>query len=75
MAPPDGHHQIRATFLRVLSADGHARITRSPLVLRDDPTTLFTGSGIDPDWRGRYNALAEARGSAPGPTAGDGRSG
>lgn len=40
--------EIRAAFLRVLTDDRHARITRSPLVLRDDPTTLFTGSGMQP---------------------------
>jgi alanyl-tRNA synthetase len=41
-------HEIRRAFLDLLTADGHARLTRAPLVLRDDPTTLFTGSGMQP---------------------------
>jgi len=41
-------HEIRRAFLDLLTADGHARLIRAPLVLRDDPTTLFTGSGMQP---------------------------
>jgi alanyl-tRNA synthetase len=40
--------QVRSAFLELLAARGHARLTRAPLVLRDDPTTLFTGSGMQP---------------------------
>jgi alanyl-tRNA synthetase len=37
---------IRRAFLDMLAQDGHAIVTRAPIVLRDDPTTLFTGSGM-----------------------------
>jgi alanyl-tRNA synthetase len=39
---------IRAAYLDMLREHGHAIIPRAPLVLRDDPTTLFTGSGMQP---------------------------
>src|SRR3954453_22555493 len=41
-------HAIRKAYLDMLVERGHARIARAPLVLRDDPTTLFTGSGMQP---------------------------
>jgi alanyl-tRNA synthetase len=40
--------QVRHEFLRFQTERGHARLSRSPLVPRDDPTTLFTGSGMQP---------------------------
>lgn len=39
---------IRQAYLDTLVEHGHAIIPRAPLVLRDDPTTLFTGSGMQP---------------------------
>ena len=39
---------IRSTFLDFMVEQGHAVIPRAPLVPRDDPTTLFTGSGMQP---------------------------
>lgn len=39
---------IRAAYLDFFSQRGHARITRANLVPREDPTTLFTGSGMQP---------------------------
>jgi alanyl-tRNA synthetase len=39
---------IRRAFLDLLAQDGHAIVERAPIVLRDDPTTLFTGSGMQP---------------------------
>jgi alanyl-tRNA synthetase len=39
---------IRRAYLDMLVADGHAIVERAPIVLRDDPTTLFTGSGMQP---------------------------
>ena len=39
---------IRRAYLNMLVAHGHVLIPRAPLVLRDDPTTLFTGSGMQP---------------------------
>jgi alanyl-tRNA synthetase len=40
--------QVRTAYLDLLTRRGHAPLTRAPLVLRDDPTTLFTGSGMQP---------------------------
>lgn len=40
--------QIRSAYLRFFSERGHVEIRRAPLVLADDPTTLFTGSGMQP---------------------------
>jgi alanyl-tRNA synthetase len=40
--------QVREEFLRFQRERGHVRLARSPLVPRDDPTTLFTGSGMQP---------------------------
>lgn len=40
--------QIRNAYLRFFEERGHAVIPRAPLVLKDDPTTLFTGSGMQP---------------------------
>jgi alanyl-tRNA synthetase len=39
---------IRQAYLDMLVDHGHVIIPRAPLVLRDDPTTLFTGSGMQP---------------------------
>lgn len=40
--------EIRNAYLRFFEERGHAVIKRAPLVLKDDPTTLFTGSGMQP---------------------------
>lgn len=40
--------QIRTEFLKFYSEKQHAVIKRAPLVLYNDPTTLFTGSGMQP---------------------------
>ena len=40
--------QIRNAYLEYFKERDHAVIARAPLVLRDDPTTLFTGSGMQP---------------------------
>lgn len=39
---------IRNAYLEFYQAKGHAIIPRAPLVLNGDPTTLFTGSGMQP---------------------------
>ncbi|MES2876325.1 MAG: alanine--tRNA ligase [Patescibacteria group bacterium] len=41
-------HEIRNAYLKFFEERGHAVIARAPLVLKDDPTTLFTGSGMQP---------------------------
>lgn len=41
-------HDIRSAYLSMLAEHGHVLIDRAPLVLRDDPSTLFTGSGMQP---------------------------
>lgn len=40
--------QIRNAYLQFFSDRQHAVIRRAPLMLKDDPTTLFTGSGMQP---------------------------
>lgn len=39
---------IRNAYLKFYQDRGHAVIPRAPLVLTGDPTTLFTGSGMQP---------------------------
>ena len=39
-------NDIRATFLDYFSRNGHAVVPSSPLVPRNDPTLLFTNSGM-----------------------------
>lgn len=40
--------EIRNAYLKYFEDRGHAVVKRAPLVLHDDPTTLFTGSGMQP---------------------------
>ncbi len=40
--------EIRNAYLKFFEDRGHAVIARAPLVLKDDPTTLFTGAGMQP---------------------------
>ena len=39
---------IRNAYLNFFEERGHKQIKRAPLVLLNDPTTLFTGSGMQP---------------------------
>lgn len=39
-------NEIREKYLKFFENRGHVRIDPSPLVLKDDPTTLFTSSGM-----------------------------
>ena len=39
---------IRQKYLAYMQAKGHALIERAPLVLKEDATTLFTSSGMQP---------------------------
>lgn len=41
-------HEIRQAYLDFFASRGHAVIPRANLVPQDDPTTLFTGSGMQP---------------------------
>lgn len=41
-------NQIRAKFLAYMESKGHAIVPSSSLVPENDPTTLFTGSGMQP---------------------------
>lgn len=41
-------HQIRAKYLAFFQKKAHAIVPSSPLVPENDPTTLFTGSGMQP---------------------------
>ena len=40
--------QIRNEYLKFFNERNHEIIARAPLMLKDDPTTLFTGSGMQP---------------------------
>ena len=40
--------EIRSVYLDFMVEQGHVIIPRAPLVPKDDPTTLFTGSGMQP---------------------------
>ena len=40
--------EIRKKYLEYMNERGHAIIERAPLKLDNDPTTLFTGSGMQP---------------------------
>ncbi|HMS93084.1 MAG TPA: alanine--tRNA ligase [Candidatus Saccharibacteria bacterium] len=40
--------EIRNSYIKFFTDKQHAAIARAPLVLKDDPTTLFTGSGMQP---------------------------
>ena len=40
--------EVREKYLKFFEARGHKRITPAPLVLENDPTTLFTSSGMQP---------------------------
>ncbi|WP_371153316.1 alanine--tRNA ligase [Jannaschia sp. 2305UL9-9] len=39
-------NDIRSTFLDYFAANGHAKVDSSPLVPRNDPTLMFTNSGM-----------------------------
>lgn len=41
-------NQIRTKYLEFLKEQGHVVIPSAPLVPQNDPTTLFTGSGMQP---------------------------
>ena len=40
--------EIRKRYLKFFEEKGHARIEPAPLVLENDPTTLFTSAGMQP---------------------------
>lgn len=40
--------EIRNSYLEFFKERGHAVVKRAPLILKDDPSTLFTGSGMQP---------------------------
>lgn len=41
-------NQLRQTYLDYFKQRGHAIVPSAPIVPQDDPTTLFTGSGMQP---------------------------
>ena len=41
-------NEVRAKYLEFFKAHGHAILPSAPLVPENDPTTLFTGSGMQP---------------------------
>ena len=45
---PMNAQEIRFKYLDFYKKQAHAVVERAPLILTDDPTTLFTGSGMQP---------------------------
>lgn len=45
---PITSQQIRQKYLDFMKSKGHAVVPSSPLIPENDPTTLFTGSGMQP---------------------------
>ncbi len=41
-------YEVRKKFLEYFKSQGHAVIPSSPIIPQNDPTTLFTGSGMQP---------------------------
>lgn len=41
-------NEVREKYINFMKKKGHVEIAPAPLVLEDDPTTLFTGSGMQP---------------------------
>jgi len=41
-------NNIRKSFLQYMEKNGHAIIPSAAIVPENDPTTLFTGSGMQP---------------------------
>src|SRR3989344_1668136 len=41
-------NEVRAKYLEFFKAKGHTILPSAPLVPENDPTTLFTGSGMQP---------------------------
>lgn len=48
IAVPVSADDVRRVFLEYMTEQGHVIIPRSALIPRDDPSTLFTGSGMQP---------------------------
>jgi alanyl-tRNA synthetase len=40
--------QIRQTFLEFFASNGHKIVLSAPMVLKDDPTLMFTNAGMNP---------------------------
>src|SRR5438477_10738350 len=40
--------EIRERFIKFFEAKGHVRLPSAPLVLKDDPSVLFTSAGMQP---------------------------
>ncbi len=43
--------QIRQSFLDFMASKGHTIVPSSPMVIKDDPTLMFTNAGMNP-WKG-----------------------
>jgi alanyl-tRNA synthetase len=41
-------NEVRKKYLNFMKKHGHVQVVAAPLVLTDDPTTLFTSSGMQP---------------------------
>ncbi len=54
--------EIRTTFLDFFASKGHAIVPSAPLVIKDDPTLMFTNAGMN---RSRMSLLVRVRRSIP----------
>ena len=44
-------NEIRKSFLEFMQSKGHTIVPSAPMVLKDDPTLMFTNAGMNP-WKG-----------------------
>ena len=43
--------EIRKSFLDFMASKGHQVVPSAPMVIKDDPTLMFTNAGMNP-WKG-----------------------
>ena len=44
-------NEIRKSFLDFMASKGHQIVPSAPMVIKDDPTLMFTNAGMNP-WKG-----------------------
>ena len=60
--------EIRQSFLAYMASKGHHVVPSAPMVIKDDPTLMFTNAGMNP-WKGiilgndpiQYNRVADSQ--------------
>ena len=41
-------NEIRDSYLKFFESKGHVIVPSAPMVIKDDPTLMFTNAGIEP---------------------------